>query len=134
MQKRRPSCFFSKMRRSLRSGPASGVRAHLRGVMPKRSAHFKVAVRCAPTEKASGGMPSMVRKSLWTMDAAGRVAPVSLHWEFGFEGPAALAGSGAEEVQEGLADGGLAGDVVLIELGEGAVVGLDELVSRLQAG
>jgi len=62
------------------------------------------------------------------------VAAVALHGVFGFEGPAALAGGGAEEVKEGLADGGFAGDVVLVELGEGAVIGLDELVSRLEAG
>ena len=53
------------------------------------------------------------------------VAAVALHGEFGFEGPAALAGGGAEEVEEGLADGGFAGDAVLVKLGEGGVVGLD---------
>jgi len=58
----------------------------------------------------------------------------ALHGEFGFEGLGALAGGGAEEVEEGLADGGFAGDVVLVELGEGGVIGLDELVSWLEAG
>ena len=82
---------------------------------------FPVAVD-APEGVAEGGVHD---------DA---VAAVALHGVFGFEGPAALAGSGAEEVQEGLADGGFAGDVVLVELGEGAVVGLDELVVRLKAG
>jgi hypothetical protein len=62
------------------------------------------------------------------------VAAAALHGKFGFEGPAALAGGGAEEVEEGLADGGFAGDVVLVELGEGGVVGLDELVARFEAG
>ena len=41
---------------------------------------------------------------------------------------------GAEEVEERLADGGFAGDVVLIELGEGVVVSPNELVSWLEAG
>lgn len=62
------------------------------------------------------------------------VAPVALHGEFGFKGPAALAGGGAEEVEEGLEDSGFPGDVVLVELGEGGVLGLDELVSWLGAG
>ena len=57
-----------------------------------------------------------------------RLARFALHRVFGFGGPAAVPGGGVEDVKEGLADGGFAGDVVLIELGEGAVVGLDELV------
>lgn len=62
------------------------------------------------------------------------VAPVALHGKFGFKGTAALAGGGAEEVEEGLADGSFPGDVVLVELGEGGVVGLDELMPGLDAG
>lgn len=62
------------------------------------------------------------------------MAAVALHGEFAFEGPAALAGGGAEEVEEGLADGGFAGDVVVVELGEGGVVGMDELVAGFEAG
>ena len=70
---------------------------------------FPVAVD-APEGVAEGGVHD---------DAA---AATALHGEFGFEGPAALAGGGAEEVEEGLADGGFAGDVVLAELGEGGVI------------
>ena len=60
--------------------------------------------------------------------------PDALHGEFGFERPAALAGGGAEQVEEGLADSGFAGDVVPIELGQSGVIGLDQLVSWLEAG
>jgi len=82
---------------------------------------FPVAVD-APEGVAEGGIHN---------DA---VAVAALHGEFGFKGPAALAGGGAEEVKEGLADGGFPGDVVLVELSEGGVVSLDELVSWLEAG
>ena len=54
--------------------------------------------------------------------------------EFGFKGPPAVAGGGAEEAEERLADGGFAGDVVQVELDEGCVVELDEPVSWLEAG
>ena len=62
------------------------------------------------------------------------VAAAALHGIFGFEGPATLAGGGAEEVEKRLADGSFAGDAVLVELSECGVIGLDELVSCLEAG
>jgi len=96
---------------------ASADGAHLEAI----TGSFPVAVN-APEGVAEGGIHD---------DA---VAAAALHGEFGFKGPAALAGGGAEEVEEGLADGGFPGDVVLVELGEGGVVSLDELVSWLEAG
>ena len=38
----------------------------------------------------------------------------------------------AEEIEEGLAEGGFMGDAVLVELRQGGVVGLDELLGRLE--
>ena len=66
--------------------------------------------------------------------SSGRSAAVALHGGFGFEGPAALAGGGTEEVEERLAGSDFAGDVVLVKLGEGSVVGLNELVAGFEAG
>jgi hypothetical protein len=62
------------------------------------------------------------------------MAAAALHGELGLDRPAALAGGAAEQVQEGLADGGFAGDVVLVELGERGVIRLDKLVTWFEAG
>jgi hypothetical protein len=75
----------------------------------------------APERIAEGGVQD---------DAA---AAVALHGKLGFESPTAVSGGGAEQVEEGLADGSFAGDVVLIELVKGGVIRLDEFVSWLEA-
>ncbi|MCX6904071.1 MAG: hypothetical protein NTW03_11475 [Verrucomicrobia bacterium] len=47
----------------------------------------------------------------------------------GLNGQTAQAGGGAQKIKERLADGGFAGDTVLVELRRGSVVSLDELMT-----